>query len=175
MSAPRLSITAPPQQRSKPARLRTMPRASSARASRTLFGTIDAQSYDWLAGPPPPGGAASARLAATHRMEAGSVSALYADAGNVHSFAARSPAAVFDVLVPGYCYGPPPIDTPQLQFPSCILARRIAQGRHHPLTPLCTLFHVHAYLPRQLGPDHPAHTHISRFTLLYMSLPALRS
>eukprot|EP00892_Ulva_mutabilis_P000395 jgi/Ulvmu1/10356/UM061_0039.1 len=73
--------------------------------SRALFGTIDVRSFDWVEAPAPRGGAAQARLAAVCRLQPSMVSALHPDAGNVHSFQAHTPAAIFDILVPGYCGG----------------------------------------------------------------------
>lgn len=80
---------------------------STACTSRTLFGTIDATSYDWLEAPATPSSEAFARIAGTERLNAGSVTALYADSGNMHTFVARCPSAVFDILIPGYCNGAP--------------------------------------------------------------------
>jgi PCO_ADO len=74
---------------------------------RLLFGKIQMQSYDWTEGGPPqePDDVAEAERIRCVDLTDGSIASLYPDTGNVHAFQAVTPAAVLDVLVPGYTGG----------------------------------------------------------------------
>jgi hypothetical protein len=65
------------------------------------------QSYDWLEGGSPDDAedVAGAECVRSVDLIGGSVASLYPDKGNLHSFQAVTPAAVLDVLVPGYTGG----------------------------------------------------------------------
>lgn len=63
-------------------------------------------SYDWTGARPHGTGApAEAVQHATGVLRPGTVDVLYPESGNVHAFAAQSPAALLDVLIPGYVGG----------------------------------------------------------------------
>lgn len=74
---------------------------------RLLFGSIRMQSYDWLEGGPSkePNDVAPAECIRSEELSGGSLASLYPDEGNVHAFQASTPAAVLDVLIPGYTGG----------------------------------------------------------------------
>lgn len=65
------------------------------------------QSYDWLEAGPPQGPKyiAHAECIRSEELCGGSLASLYPEEGNVHSFQAATPAAVLDVLIPGYTGG----------------------------------------------------------------------
>jgi hypothetical protein len=99
-----------------------------AECCRSLFGKIEAISYDWLQDSSERlEGAAEAERVRSEYLVAGSVTTLFPKKGNVHAFRALTPAAVFDVLVPGYTAGAPPVREPSLLpslarlVPNCLL------------------------------------------------------
>ena len=75
---------------------------------RILFGEVEAASYDWLNGAATrPNAPQPAVLGSsgTHTGSEENVLALYPEQGNLHALEARKPAAILDVLIPGYVEG----------------------------------------------------------------------
>lgn len=73
--------------------------------SRLLFGTLRVKSFDWAEDGPEPGVStgAVAKLVSDDTLSAPSEPfVLYPDEGNIHSFTAKTPCAVLDVLSPPY-------------------------------------------------------------------------
>lgn len=99
---------------------------------RLLFGKIRMQSYDWVDGPPErPGGLGKAEYIRSVELNGGDIASLYPQGGNMHAFQAVTPAAVLDVLVPGYT------NSTDLLSPSCSPNAGMAQQAPDVSQPMC--------------------------------------
>ncbi|CAL4999409.1 unnamed protein product [Urochloa decumbens] len=78
--------------------------------SKLLYGSVRMRSYDWVAEPPPPQGAAGRKCGLARAVAADEVRRAPCEAsvlfprsgGNLHAFTAVTPCAILDVLTPPY-------------------------------------------------------------------------